>query len=192
MQAVPCDTRPVRGQKRKFTRALAMHKNTTSPLCEWPWSGLPTVREAFDNRTQSRRYARRWWSIGKSVKTCRAGRSARLGEAGAVAEQRLVRPGRWNRGAFTLVSARRHVSGQGRTRAGSAGQLQSAAPLPSPSATRPASGPARHVRASPVRSTAPRASPPLTAAPRLARGHERPARRRSAEQPSRHVRQRVW
>jgi hypothetical protein len=33
---------------------LAMHKNTTSPLSGWPWPGLPTVREALDNRARSR------------------------------------------------------------------------------------------------------------------------------------------
>jgi hypothetical protein len=29
-----------------------MHKNTTSPLSGWPWPGLPTVREALDNRAE--------------------------------------------------------------------------------------------------------------------------------------------
>jgi hypothetical protein len=54
MIAAPRDQR----QKRKFTRALAMHKNTTSPLSGWQWLELPTVRKALDNRAPSRRYAR--------------------------------------------------------------------------------------------------------------------------------------
>jgi hypothetical protein len=49
--------RPSR-QKRRSRRALAMHKNTTSPLSARPWSGLPTVRGVLNNRAPSRRSAR--------------------------------------------------------------------------------------------------------------------------------------
>jgi hypothetical protein len=29
-----------------------MHKNTTSPLSGWQWPGMPTMREARDNRAE--------------------------------------------------------------------------------------------------------------------------------------------
>jgi hypothetical protein len=57
-----------------------MHKNTTSPLSRWPWPGLPTVREAPDNRARSRRFgagsSRDKWLSARFISGCSALRPA--------------------------------------------------------------------------------------------------------------------
>ena len=91
-----------RGRSGSSRRALAMHKNTTSPLSAPPCSGLPTVRRALNNRAPSRgddhrcitRSARLRRSVGGPWRRHRTGCSAdRADRAGRCSREPGSPPG---------------------------------------------------------------------------------------------------